>query len=324
MTGTSHSHGTRTISIIVPCLNCSETIGGLVFSMRQQRLPDHTELEILVVDNGSERATLEILEHLPAKVLHETTPGAAAARNAGLRAANGEVIIFMDADTRPVGGHFILEHLRTLDISEDIGIAGGAITHDPEQHSLLAFAENATGLFNWHEARPPGYLTFQPLGNLAIRKEVVAQIGLLDEGLLWLEDFEWNARAGRAGYRIYFNPGAAVYIRGRVSLGEILGKFYRWGLNIRGTYLPGRLDQVWLFKNHDGLFYLNAPLRVLNETWVTMKRWYSVYPLKTLFALPLVVLFRAAWGLGMIVGAHRFFSEAKHRRQNTLRHTDHG
>ncbi len=297
---------TDTVTVVIPCLNCEGTLSRLVFGLRDQLLPDGVELEIIVVDNGSETETLELLERLPARVLHEPARGPAAARNTGIRAARGGVIVLLDGDTRPATRRLILEHLRTLALSPEIGIAGGAICPDPDQKSLIAFAENATALFNWHRRLPARFFSFQPTGNLAFRRDLYERIGPFNEGLLWLEDFDWNLRVSRAGYKIYFNPEAEVYIRGRESLFEALRKFYRWGVNVRRVYVPGRSGQWWPLKDVAWLFPVNVPLRIVNETYVTVKRWIRFYPTKTLLLIPLFLLFRSAWGLGMLAGGLRY------------------
>ncbi len=300
----------RLVSVVIPCLNVANTIERLVESLRTQRLPEGVELEIVAVDNGSGDGTTELLKRLPVRVIEESKRGPAAARNAGVRGARGEIIVFLDADMRAAHDHLIAEHLRTLDGHSDAGISGGAMTHDPEQRNIFAYAENATALFNWHDLLPERELTFQPAGNQAFRRKLFDELGPWDESLLYLEDFEWSQRAVRSGRKIYFNPAAGAYITGRDSFSAIVHKFYTWGLNVREVYLPGRTTQVWMFRNHPVLFWMNMPLRMLNETWVTVKRWFPYHPFKTVLLIPLFLLYRAAWATGMAVGARDFFKKA--------------
>jgi glycosyltransferase involved in cell wall biosynthesis len=303
MTAVCDSAGVCMVSVVIPCLDAEATLPALVQGLRRQRLPAGCTLEILVVDNGSHDRSVQVAAGLPVRLLTESRRGPAAARNTGVRASRGEVIVFLDADTRPLDDQLIAEHLKTLAAYPCAGIAGGAIVHDPEQRSLLACAENATALFNWHPWLPPRALTFQPAGNLAFRRRVFEEAGPLDESLLWLEDFAFSRRVREAGYEIRFNPHAGVCIRGRESLAAIMRKFYRWGLNIRRAYVPGRGDQFWLFPDSPRLFPLNGPIRALNETWVTIKRWFPVCPGRTLLLIPLVLLFRVAWACGLMAGA---------------------
>jgi len=296
----------RLMSVVVPCLNGAVTLARLVEALREQRLPDGTELEILVVDNGSDDGSRELAERLPVRLLEQPRRGPAAARNTGLAAARGEVIIFLDVDTRPAGPDFISRHLAALQADPAAGISGGAISPDPAQRSLVAFAENATALFNWHDRLPPRPSTFQPSGNMAMPHWIRERVGPMDESLCWLEDFDWCQRVLQAGCTIRFTPRAGVYIQGRDSLSDAVAKFYRWGLLVRQVYLPGRPDQFWLFPDHPILFMLNGPVRLINETWVTLKRWFPYRPGRILLALPLVILYRAAWAWGLMRGGRAY------------------
>lgn len=301
----------RLVSVVIPCLNVVNTIKNLVISLYEQEIPADVGLEIIAVDNGSTDGTYDFLQKLPVRIIQEKKRGPASARNAGVREAKGEIIIFLDADMRASHGRLIWEHLCTLDKYPDVGISGGAITHDPEQKSLLAFAENATAQFNWHDRLPARELKFQSGPNLAFRRKLFDEMGPWNETLFYLEDFEWSQRVIEAGYKIYFNPAAGAYINGRESLTAILYKFYTWGLNIREFYLPRKMNQIWLFRDNSLLFWVNGPLRMLNETWVTVKRWFPYYPFKIILLIPLILLFRASWALGIVIGAHRYFKIKK-------------
>ena len=86
-----------TISVVIPALNEEALLGGLLSDLAaQSRQPD----EVLVVDAGSDDATVAVAERFPfVEVLHSTPP-VAVGRNAGGRRASGDVIVFLDADAR--------------------------------------------------------------------------------------------------------------------------------------------------------------------------------------------------------------------------------
>src|SRR5215208_7998971 len=86
-----------TLSVIVPTLNEERYVGALLSDVASQtRTPD----EVLVVDAGSEDGTASVVRRFPSARLLEGEPPVARGRNLGGKSATGEVLIFLDADTR--------------------------------------------------------------------------------------------------------------------------------------------------------------------------------------------------------------------------------
>jgi glycosyltransferase involved in cell wall biosynthesis len=87
-----------TASILIPAYNAERWIGSALESALQQSWP-HTE--IIVVDDGSTDHTFAVAQryqNAKVKVLHQENRGAAAARNAAIREAQGDFIQYLDAD----------------------------------------------------------------------------------------------------------------------------------------------------------------------------------------------------------------------------------
>ncbi len=90
------------ISLIIPTLNEAGTLGPLLEYLLEKRAPDHL-LEILVVDGGSEDATLAIAEAHGANALLSER-GRAVQMNHGASHARGDILYFLHADTFPPRG----------------------------------------------------------------------------------------------------------------------------------------------------------------------------------------------------------------------------
>src|SRR5438105_2062745 len=86
------------ISVVVPCFDSCRYLGETLRSLFEQtRRPD----EVIVVDDGSaDRRTLAVLGKLPegVKLLRQANAGPGAARNLGVRAAKGDLILPLDSD----------------------------------------------------------------------------------------------------------------------------------------------------------------------------------------------------------------------------------
>ena len=84
-------------SVVIPTLNEERHLGPLLSDVAAQtRSPE----EVLVVDAGSDDATTAVARRFPFVTLLEATPPVALGRNAGGRAASGDVVFFVDADAR--------------------------------------------------------------------------------------------------------------------------------------------------------------------------------------------------------------------------------
>jgi len=92
---------TTVLSVIVPCFNAAATLGRCLDALLEQEGSASTA-QILVIDNNSTDATASIAaKYSGVELLRESTQGAYAARNAGLRQAKGEIMAFIDPDCIP-------------------------------------------------------------------------------------------------------------------------------------------------------------------------------------------------------------------------------
>ncbi|NEP84931.1 MAG: glycosyltransferase family 2 protein, partial [Okeania sp. SIO3B3] len=85
------------VSVIIPAYNRADLIGETVDSVLAQTHPD---IEIIVIDDGSTDNTADVLATYGSalRVIRQANAGQQAARNAGIRAATGDYIAFLDSD----------------------------------------------------------------------------------------------------------------------------------------------------------------------------------------------------------------------------------
>lgn len=109
-----------TVSVIIPTYNRGALIGEAIDSVLNQT---HRELDIIVVDDGSDDDTVERLRAYGSSIRLVRTHhgGAAHARNAGVRAATGKYVAFLDSDDRYLP-HKLALQVEVLERFSDIGL----------------------------------------------------------------------------------------------------------------------------------------------------------------------------------------------------------
>lgn len=178
-------------------------------------------------------------------------------RNAGVRTARGDLIVFTDAGCRPEPGW--LERL-VAPLGGDEHITVG----------LTLAAVGSTGLYDRgaRKALESRYLTECSTINLAFRREAFDAVGGFDESFSYGSDVDFAWRLADAGYRLRSVPGAVV----RHDWG-------RWRRQLRRSYVYGRA-RTRLYRKH------RARLRrVLRDDPMVV-----VYP-AFLLGLPLTLVF---------------------------------
>jgi len=117
-----------TASVVIPTRNRRATLAALLDRVDPQATA--AGAEVVVVDNGSTDGTPELLRPLEAqgqlRVVREPTPGATRARNAGARAARGDVLAFVDDDALPADGW--LAALLAPFANPRVAAAGGRVS----------------------------------------------------------------------------------------------------------------------------------------------------------------------------------------------------
>jgi glycosyltransferase involved in cell wall biosynthesis len=239
------------ISIIVPVFNGEKTITQNIAALKaQQNVNSH---EIIVVDDGSHDSTAAILAATNGiRVISQKNKGPAAARNAGAKAATGDILVFTDSDTVPHPDW--LFHLSAPFSDHKIQASAGTYTLANQDSSLARIIQQE--IENRHRSYGD-FIKFAGTYNLAIRKDVFYRIGGFNESYTQAsgEDNGLCYRLIRAGHLIKYVEKAKVAHYHTEVLSRYLREQYRHGFWRARLYtdFPERLSGDSYTGSRDGL-----------------------------------------------------------------------
>ncbi len=225
------------VSVVIPIYNCETDLPELINCLLAQTYPKQL-VEYLLVDNNSSDRTFELLQQtaktspILIRVLSENKiQSSYAARNTGIRAANGQIIAFTDADCRPQAQW--LKLLVAPFVNNDVAIVAGEITALTGNSLLEKFAENQQTLSQKHTLHHK-FCPYGQTANLAIRRQVLEKVGLFRPYLTTGGDADicWRIQQENIG-RLEFANQAIVKHRHRTTLKELQNQWRRYGRSNR-------------------------------------------------------------------------------------------
>ena len=218
--------GLPSASVVVPVRNGARTLDACLASLVRLDYPGEL-FEILVVDNGSTDGTGRIIERFPVRRLEEPRRGASRARNAGILASQGAILAFTDADC--VVSRAWLRAMVEPFGRPDVGGVAGEIVGFPPQTPAERYATRVRHLSPQKYLSRP-VLPFAVFANLAFRRRVFRQIGLLDPNLIHGESTDFCTRFLRqTGQGLGYAPRAVVFHRHRPTAWGLFRQQWNYG-----------------------------------------------------------------------------------------------
>jgi glycosyltransferase involved in cell wall biosynthesis len=207
------------VSVIIPAYNVAPFIGETLDSVFAQTFTDY---EVIVVNDGSpdteefEHAIAPYRERL--RYLCQENGGASAARNAGLRAARGELIAFLDADDR-WSPNYLDEQLKFMRARNCDLVCADALVFGDSREAGRTYFEAVM-----EQAAPAGDVTFLELvsgerslitSGVVLRRALLLEVGPFDLTLRNAQDFDLWLRLARHGARLSYQRRVLLHYRTR-------------------------------------------------------------------------------------------------------------
>jgi len=249
------------VSVIIPSYNYARFLGKAIASLQAQSC---TDWEAIVVDDGSTDDTERVVTVLMDKdsrivYFHQPNSGLSAARNAGIRRARGEYIIFLDSDdlltANKLSAH--IEHLQN-NPHVDISYSRFRYFQDGDESRLFTKLDLSSKR-EWMVAIDGRCDVALPVflggNNMAVhaamvRRSLVDRVGNFDTGLRALEDWDYWLRCILGGAHLAFMDDPQALALTRVHKGSLTHTtdFYDYKHKV---YEKVRKEAIWVRDKSD-------------------------------------------------------------------------
>jgi len=273
-----------TIGICVK--NGSDTILGALESVMAQSFP-HEQMEVIVVDDGSEDDTLSVVHgyaskmDMPMKILHYAWQGIGQSRNTVAKNALGKYIVWVDSDM-VLSKNFVKEQVKFMENNAKVGVAKGVYGILPSAN-LVASLENMS--FVAENSRSEC-----GTGGAIYRTEALRQAGYFDNRLkLAGEDHDAAFKINAAGWLLE-RSSAVFYERPKTSWRRLWSKYFHWGYGLHDACQYNR-NLLFLYEMIPLAGFIGGVRRSLVAYRLTCDKRNFLLPVQFVFKL-------SAWCLG--------------------------
>lgn len=226
------------VSIVIPCYNEQSTIRLLLEALREQTFP-RSKMEVIISDGMSTdntRAEIAAFQKkykdLKTRVVDNERRSIPAAVNRAIEASRGEIIVRLDAHSKPYPD-YVENCVKALEANRGDNVGGvweiqaGAKTWIAESIAVAAAHPLGVGDALYRHAKRAAEVDTVPFGSF--KRTLIKKVGLFDESLLTNEDYEFNARVRKAGGRIWLDPSIRSIYFARATLLELARQYWRYG-----------------------------------------------------------------------------------------------
>ena len=288
------------ISVVIPAYNAAATIVSCLQALQQQSL-DSAQYEIIVVDDGSTDATADLAAGQGVRVIRRQRGRQAAARNAGITAAQGDIICFTDADCQPLP-----DWLANLSapLQADPATAGSRGSYRTVQRAPIARFVQLEYQEKYNQLAGQSWIKMVDTYSAAFRRQILVDNGGFDARFPYAEDRELSYRLAAQGCKFVFAPDAVVhhfhatshkdYLRKKIMnaywVAQIMRRFPEQGVSDKHT---PRLQKLQIALA--GLLLAIIPPVALSSFWLGVWPWLLPALLVLAFAATTLPFLRHTW-----------------------------
>ncbi|MEM8625878.1 MAG: glycosyltransferase family 2 protein [Pseudomonadota bacterium] len=236
--------GTPDLSVVIPHFEDHAGLERCLRALSNQRTS--SLVEVIVVDNGSRDLPRDICRRFGATLLSQSKKGPGPARSTGARAAQGDVLAFVDADCLPAPD-WVSTILQRFGDDPSLQILGGAIDIEVDGGRLPTPLERYEALFSYRQRLFVERDNYAATCNMAVRSSAFRLVGDF-AGIDTAEDMDWGQRATAVRLPIGYVEDMRIATTARASFADLAKKLDRQMAHDyqRVTGLKGHL--LWLLK----------------------------------------------------------------------------
>lgn len=196
------------VSIILPTFNRADKIMASIDSVLQQT---YSNYELIVIDDGSIDQTKEVVSTIVDDRVRyiklEQNCGQAAARNIGIRSAAGDYIAFQDSDDKWLPGKLEMQVNALRESDADTGISYHQMRYSTEQEDTILVPGSDMDICRKNGDIYRELLMHNMIGmpTLVVKKTCIDDVGMFDEDMRSLEDYDFVLRLAKKYKAIYID-----------------------------------------------------------------------------------------------------------------------
>lgn len=270
------------VSIITPCFNSHSTIMETIRSVKNQ---SYQNIEHIVIDDGSTEPIKNVIQTYLSNIifLQQDNMGVSAARNNAVKHAQGEILVFLDADDL-IDSTYIEKVVQSFELQPNIAMVACYVSEIGRSKNKIKIKPFCQESFYYHNNLFPSII--------AVSKVLFEKVQGYNENLKVCEDWDLYLRISQMNAKVHVIPEYLFFYRKHKDLSSLTDLMGRDKDTVHKAYYS-------LYQTHQD-FYDQKLLSPLNVAYLKIKSDKRVNKVfKVLKFVLLLLLFLSCTLLGI-------------------------